>query len=83
MIYVLDAVHMRRHIEIYLEEARESRFQVVTVEGVTDIDKDHFWMACYGSEERDLQKALTNSGYRVGEGFRDGNKVLLFPVSRR
>ncbi len=82
-VYVLDELYMKPHIIVYLKKAKETRFQVVTVDDPSAVNENHFWVACYGSQERELKKDLLDDGYHVGEGFEDGRKVFLFPVSRQ
>lgn len=70
-------------IQFYLEEARETRFRTKRVKSTSDMDGDHFWVALLESRPRSPQRELTNRGYQVGEGFRDGFDAVLFPVWRR
>lgn len=82
-VYVLDGIYMKSHMIVYLKKANESRFQVVTMDDPMAVNENHFWVACYGSQERELKKDLLDHGYHVGEGIKDGHKVFLFPVSRQ
>jgi hypothetical protein len=70
-------------IKFYLDEAHEARFQTRRVKGLAEMVGDHFWVALRESKAWSPQKELTDSGYQVGEGFRDGFDALLFPAWRR
>ncbi len=82
-VYVLDEVYMKWHFSFYLDEAQEKRFRVLTASDFDAVNEDHFWVACYGSQEQGVRDELTDVGFRVGEEFNDGHKVSLFPVWRR
>ena len=76
------------NLKFHLREANEGKFQVVMFEKIDDIaavNKDHFWVGIIDpkGEMRELQELLISKGYRVGEGFREGRKVHLFPVWRQ
>ncbi|MFN2513857.1 MAG: hypothetical protein ABR568_20875 [Pyrinomonadaceae bacterium] len=81
----------KSNLPFYIREVAPT----VSVENITDLDGDHFWVAyredwCTEDwckqEERPPQKIFIDAGYEVGEGFRmgpSGREAVLFPVWRR
>ncbi len=89
-VYAIQSGKAAPPISFYLEQAGETRFQVVMNVELSEIVRedttaqaggDHFWVVGYLSK-RSVQEALMKGGYRVGEGF-DDHWVFLFPVWRR
>jgi hypothetical protein len=76
-------------VQYYLNQANESRFEVVYIDYYTEPQEDRFWVA-YLEYAFDAapppQKVLAERGYEIGDGIKAeaaGHKVFLFPARRR
>jgi hypothetical protein len=76
-------------VQYYLNQANESRFEVVYIDQYTEPQEDRFWVAYleYAFETRPPpQKVLAERGYVIGDSIRAeaaGHRVFLFPAWRR
>jgi hypothetical protein len=76
-------------VQYYLNQANESRFEVVYIDRYTEPQEDRFWVAYleYAFETQPApQNVLAERGYEIGDSIRAeaaGHKEFLFPAWRR
>jgi 4-amino-4-deoxy-L-arabinose transferase-like glycosyltransferase len=76
-------------VQYYLNQAKETRFEVVYIDYYTEPQEDRFWVAYleYAFEAQPPpQKVLAERGYVIGQSIQAeaaGHKVFLFPAYRR
>ena len=73
---------MDETIAFYANEAGEHRFSTRRIRDPGAMQGQHFWVAYRESLRPSPQEVLKASGYRVGEGLRDGFGAVLLPAWR-
>ncbi len=89
VIVYTDNGNLINTIQFYLEQAGETRFQVVYADNLASLEGDHFWVSFlrYKSDSEGApQRLLGRGNYQLGEVIEaesSGQKAYLLSVTRR
>ncbi|HKY05474.1 MAG TPA: hypothetical protein VJQ56_11320, partial [Blastocatellia bacterium] len=89
VIVYTDNGNLINTIQFYLEQAGETRFQVVYADNLASLEGDHFWVSFlrYKNDSEGVpQRLLGRGNYHLGEVIEaesSGQKAYLLSVTRR